>query len=1454
MAIKINGTTTIDDSKNFFLEDITFGDATVQSSAQPPNPNITKVSAGGALTKTINSYSYLTDSEYLYGTSTSEQFGYSVAADGNYAIVGAYWEDDAGGGDSGKAYIFNVTTGTLLWTLNNPNAYSTSTSDYFGWSVAISGNYAIVSAYFEDDASGATSGKAYIFNVTTGALLWTLDNPNAYSTSAGDQFGWSVAISGNYAIVSAAYEDDAGGTSSGKAYIYNVATGALLQTLDNPTAYGASVGDNFGQSVAISGNYAIVGALGEDDAGGIYSSKAYIFNVTTGALLSTLDNPNAYGTSAFDYFGRYVAMSGNYAIVGASGEADTGGAGSGKAYIYNVTTGALVHTLNNPNAYSTRAGDNFGTSVAISGNYAIVGAAYEDDASGTSSGKAYIFNVTTGALLSTLDNPNAYSTSAVDYFSWSVAISGNYAIVGAKDEDDAGGINSGKAYIFNTVNTAWTDTTLSSTLDNPNAYKLLQKRINSVAISGNYIIIGVYGPNDLSAGNSGKAYIFNVTTGTLLQTLDNPNDYGTSLNDYFGISVAISGNYAIVGAYFEDDAGGLESGKAYIFNVTTGALLWTLNNPNAYSTSLNDYFGQSVAISGNYAIVGALNEDDAGGTFSGKAYIYNVTTGALLWTLDNPNAYSTSAGDVFGDSVAISGNYAIVGVYFEDDAGGNSSGKAYIYNVTTGTLLWALDNPNLFSTSFSDRFGTSVAISGNYAIVGAYYEDDAGGLYSLAEANAANPWVANGIYSGSEALIIEQTAVVSDASAYSYVTTGPTTATVTEITYVAPNNTGLTEIVAELPLNNLSYDDNFFDVSPPWNTTFLDTSYAAIYYGANGYLTFGSGSNVYQNLQLIPIPRIHILAGDDANLGLWVGTTGTAPNRVHHIVVKSEFDAYNNYTSAGSVLVFYEIRLHENETNRVDVHHDILSVTLTSADSGKAYIFNVTTGALVHTLDNPNAYSTSTSDQFGKAVAISGNYAIVGANLESNNLANGDTVYAFTISDTYSLLNVSSMNNIDSIVGPGLPIVKNSPNTFVATLNNPNAYSTSASDQFGYSIAIDGNYAIVGASYEADAGGINSGKAYIFNATTGALLRTLDNPTAYGTSLGDFFGSDVAISGNYAIVGAYQEGYSGGLNSGKAYIFYVTTGALVHTLNNPNAYSVPAGDFFGYSVAISGNYAIVSAVQEDDPGGTFSGKAYIYNVTTGALLWTLNNPNAYSTSGTDYFGWSAAISGNYAIVSAHFEYDTGGSASGKAYIYNVTTGALLWTLDNPNPYSTSSNDQFGYSVAISGNYAIVGAYFEDDIQLSSGKAYIFNVTTGALVHTLDNPTAYSITAADNFGESVAISGNYAIVGAHNEDDVGGAPSGKAYIFNVTTGALVYTLDNPNAYSTSLSDRFGWSVAIDGNYAIVGANQEDDAGGLASGKAYIFDISEYKYLETASIEDKLITLLPVFERKTVSLSY
>lgn len=378
-----------------------------------------------------------------YNNPANDNFGTMIAADGDYVAISATGEDDASGSSVGIVYVYSIRTGTLLYTLNNPNATGTAAADVFGKSLAAHNGILLASADGED-VGGSNSGSVYVFDFATGTLIRTIANPNAYGTVDSDSFGNISAISGsgvgihgNYIIIGAGYEDDASATSSGKAYIFNASTGALLFTLNNPS----TGSDIFGGSVAIYGNYAIVSAINEDVTSS-NSGSAYIYNVTTGTLLHTLNNP----TAAFDdEFGTSVDIYGNYAIVGVPDD-DQGATHAGQAHVYNVTTGTLLYTLNNPSPLSL---DEFGRDVKIKGSYAFVGRPNVSPGTTTAPGSSvYIYDLPTGDLIGTIDNPNAYGTLAGDLFGYSIDISNGYLIVGARYEDEAGAANSGKAYIY----------------------------------------------------------------------------------------------------------------------------------------------------------------------------------------------------------------------------------------------------------------------------------------------------------------------------------------------------------------------------------------------------------------------------------------------------------------------------------------------------------------------------------------------------------------------------------------------------------------------------------------------------------------------------------------------------------------------------------------------------------------------------------------------------------------------------------------------------------------------------------------------------------------------------------------------------------------------------------------------------------------------------------------------
>ena len=422
------------------------------------------------------------DNPNVYDTTANDYFGRVVAAGGKYLAVAAPLEDTASFSNAGVVYVYNILNGSLLNIIQNPNP---GAATQFGGgyyeaqgelrALDISGNWLIAGSSLYDSDGTSNTGKAYIFNIMTGALHKTLDNPNGYSTATNDNFGGTVAIDGYYAAVSAIGEDDATGTSSGKVYIFNTVTGALLHTLDNPnTDNNTTLNNMFGMGLSLSGKYLLIGAPGTVNLpGGVTQSdagKAYIYNVITGALIATIQNPNAYSTAAGDEFGWDASIDGNYAAIGAIRE-DLGISTSvGRVYIFKTTDGtwsdvSLLHDVKNPGT-APFENDLFGRSVSISGDYGIFTAYLDDDDGVSASGRAYIYNLTTGGLVSTVVNPNAYGTAEEDRFGFSATISGNYAAVGAYTEDDSDGTSSGKVYTYSLVDPTSTSYVTYAELNN----------------------------------------------------------------------------------------------------------------------------------------------------------------------------------------------------------------------------------------------------------------------------------------------------------------------------------------------------------------------------------------------------------------------------------------------------------------------------------------------------------------------------------------------------------------------------------------------------------------------------------------------------------------------------------------------------------------------------------------------------------------------------------------------------------------------------------------------------------------------------------------------------------------------------------------------------------------------------------------------------------------------------
>jgi outer membrane protein assembly factor BamB len=190
------------------------------------------------------------------------------------------------------------------------------------------------------------------------------------------------------------------------------------------------------------------------------------------------------------------------------------------------------------------------------------------------------------------------------------------------------------------------------------------------------------------------------------------------------------------------------------------------------------------------------------------------------------------------------------------------------------------------------------------------------------------------------------------------------------------------------------------------------------------------------------------------------------------------------------------------------------------------------------------------------------------------------------------------------------------------TLDDPDVSPQSGAG-FGAAVAADGPLMVVGEPYAPDGGYPSAGRAYVFDSATGALLAALRNPTP---ATGDCFGFSVAVSGSTVVVGAYQDD-TGATNTGSAYVFDAATGNLLWTLNNPRPVNY---GYFGNSVAVSGSTVVVGAYK-NLTGASYAGSAYVFDAATGSLLWTLNNP---TPAASDCFGNSVAVSGSAVVVGA----------------------------------------------------------------------------------------------------------------------------------------------------------------------------------------------------------------------------
>ncbi len=366
----------------------------------------------------------------------------------------------------------------------------------------------------------------------------------------------------------------------------------------------------------------------------------------------------------------------------------------------------------------------------------------------------------------------------------------------------------------------------------------------------------------------------------------------------------------------------------------------------------------------------------------------------------------------------------------------------------------------------------------------------------------------------------------------------------------------------------------------------------------------------------------------------------------------------------------------------------------------------------------------SSLERFGHAVAVDASHILIGADRKDIPLSDAGAAYLYDLESGVLL------------------------NRFFS----PNPASL---DLFGFSVALGGGYAFIGA-FGVDMGGPDVGAVFQFEINTGILVRVIENPTPEG---GDQFGRAIALYDDKLLVGALSDN-TAGPDAGAAYLMDINSGELMLTFLNP---SPGRGDWFGHSLAIYEDSLVIGAEKDGDIF-VESGATYLFDGSTGELLRTFLPTNPHNGG---RFGHSLAIDARRIAIGAdndHAAVEKGGAV----YLFDSYLSESSTILLPPMP---AAEDRFGRWVALSDPYLIVGADLQDTQSLNSGAIYQFRIDSGELVRTILNPVR---SENDRFGHTISISKDNLLVGT----EYGGA----AYLFYLEDGDMRMSFLDPDPQS------------------------------------------------------------------------
>jgi hypothetical protein len=1054
---------------------------------------------------------------------------------------------------------------------------------------------------------------------------------------------------------------------------------------------------------------------------------------TTGTKLAAGDG------QAGDLFGTSVSLSGDVAVIGAPG-ADHTNDDAGCAYVFHRNSPWYEYAK--IAASDSDPGDRFGTSASIHEQFLAVGAPGDDDL-GMDSGSVFIY-LHDGDRWIEHSKITTEDGGSGDAFGVSLAISHHFVVAGAPGYDGGGGSRWDGSHI-----TEFEGLGMEMWLED-----------HWESYYGDYTLVPTGGWADgfrptkvrLTYNRTAPLKHFSVRdkTGTVLFGESASYSSGEELeinciSDIGQVRVVPESDYPwILGIEFYDpgEPGGEDSGAAYVLRFDGG--LWVIEAKLVpRDSAAGDHFGASVSLDEAYAVVGAAGRGDHGED-SGAAYIFKFD--GSTWTEQAKLAAGDAqAGDRFGASVAISGDYAVVGADFNSEKG-EGSGAAYVFR-RYGPVWTQQAKLTAADTRAGDRFGASVAINGSYAAVGAPANGcqgtDSGAVYLFKR--HGDRWTE----AARQLLPLGKAGDHFGAS-------------------VAVGNGDV--------LSGAKYSDDRGMDSGSAGIHVIDSYHDAVLRASPETIPLGGSAT----LSWISVNANSVIMDQGIGTVPLNGSISVSPSVTTRYVMTAA-GPYGTDTNDVTVAVNQPPSFAFIEPDGVgDRIHNRFTILWTASDPE----------------DNPAVslyFDTDGSGADGTLIAAGldlGNDFFV---WDTSQVPEGPYFLYAVIDDGFNDPRVVYSSNVvvvDHQLYPGALVSFPEP-----------GYMT----WIGYSVSVSGDHAIAGAPGDGTYEYSNRGAAYILRRSNGVWGVQTKLVASDGYSYNNF-GHSVSIDGEYAVAGAYGDTISDS-PAGSAYVFRRESSTWIEQVKLI-ASDLSHSSLFGWSVSIKGDYAAVGAPLAGT--GVYYGMGAVYVFRRAGSSWIEEAKLTASDGYRDtHFGESVHINGDYVIVGASSDSNVA-TYAGSAYIFK-REGSTWIEQAKLVPANLGACDRFGDAVAIDGDYAVIGAphkgWYPYDTP-KPGSAYIFKREGSAWVEQT-RLLPINGEEEDNFGTSVSMSGDYALIGASSaHPDASGNRRGSAYVFKRENSMWKEFIElGPSSEGDPGGTSGGWfglSVALSGADIVVGA--------------------------------------------------